>query len=61
VLRRYNYSKMPTSAWFGSNAGWLIAFVLSGVLLVYLSLRVFRKPSPPQDELDAVAQPPAGS
>lgn len=60
VLRRYNYSKMPTSAWFGSNAGWLIAFVLSGVLLVYLSLRAFRKPSPPLDEPDAVVQPPAG-
>ena len=60
VLRRYNYSKMPTSAWFGSNAGWLIAFFLSGALLVYLSLRAFRKPSAQPDESDVVVQPPAG-
>ncbi|MFP6900236.1 MAG: hypothetical protein VCA36_04800 [Opitutales bacterium] len=46
VVRRYNYSKTPDSAWFGSNLGWLIGLVLSGALLVWLSLRAFRKPKP---------------
>ena len=59
VVRRYDYSKMPTSAWFGRNVGWLIAFLLSAVLLVYLYIRAFRKPTPVQEKPETVAQPPA--
>ena len=46
VVRRYDYSKGPSAAWFGTNWGWLIALVVSGALLVWLSLRAFRQPKP---------------
>ena len=60
VVRRYDYSKMPPSDWFGNNLGLLFAFILSLALLVYLFLRWFRKPSPKVPDPEVVADSPSG-
>ena len=60
VVRRYDYTKMPSSDWFGRNLGLLFAFVLSLGLLVYLYLRWFRKSSPKAPEPEVAVEPPVG-
>ena len=60
VVRRYDYSQMPSSDWFGRNLGLLFVFALSLGLLVYLYLRWFRKNSPKPLQEEVAAEPPAG-
>ena len=45
VIRKFDYSKTPTSDWFGRNVELLAGLFLTGILLVYSYLRAFRKPS----------------
>jgi hypothetical protein len=45
VIRKFDYSKVPTSDWFGRNVELLVGLFLTGVLLIYSYLRAFRKPS----------------
>jgi hypothetical protein len=58
LVRRFNYSTLPSPTWMGNNAGWLVALIVSSGLLVYLAIRLFRKPRPLQETPDAVTQPP---
>ena len=60
VVRRYDYSQMPSSDWFGRNLGLLFFFALSLGLLVYLYLRWFRKNPPKPLQEEVAAEPPAG-
>jgi len=45
VVRKFDYSKTPTSDWFGRNVELLLGLLLTTVLLVFTYLRAFRKPS----------------
>ncbi|MBT6463445.1 MAG: hypothetical protein HOK49_12990 [Opitutae bacterium] len=58
VVRRYNYSKLPSSSWLGSNAVWLISLIVSAGLLVYFAIRLFKKPPRIQEAPDTITQPP---
>jgi len=60
VIRRYDYSKTPTSNWYGRNTELLVALLLSAALLVYVYLKAFRKPSPEEDEPEEASKTPAG-
>jgi hypothetical protein len=45
VIRKFDYSKTPSTDWFGRNIELLIGLLLTGVLFVFAYLRAFRKPS----------------
>ncbi|MEC9123511.1 MAG: hypothetical protein VX969_05140, partial [Verrucomicrobiota bacterium] len=53
VIRKFDYSKTPTSDWFGRNVELLAGLFLTGILLVYSYLRAFRKPSSEKKEPEA--------
>ena len=44
VVKKYDYTKMPSGAWFARNIGWLIALVASLALFIYLTRRAMRQP-----------------
>ena len=54
VIRRFDYSKSPTSDWYGRNVELLVGLCLTGLLLALAYLRAFRKPRS-GDEPDASA------
>jgi len=49
VVRMHDYSKMPNSDWLLANAGWMIGFLASGALFVWLSLRAWKAGRVPLD------------
>ncbi len=44
VIKKYDYTKMPSGAWFVRNIGWLIALVASLALFIYLARKAMRQP-----------------
>ncbi len=61
VVRRYDYSKMPSGGWIASNLGWLLALVAALVGFFWLSKRALAagKAAPAQPDLpdDAPVDP----
>ncbi|MFP6873620.1 MAG: hypothetical protein VCA55_08920 [Verrucomicrobiales bacterium] len=49
VVKKYDYTKMPSGAWFVRNIGWLIALMVALVLFIYLARRAMRQPRGPAD------------
>lgn len=62
VVREFDYSKMPSGAWLGSNIFWLLAAALALAAFIYLGRRALRpvpvpvEETPPAPE-EAVGEP----
>ncbi len=44
VIKKYDYSKMPSGAWFVRNIGWLIALIASLGIFIFLVRKAMRQP-----------------
>ena len=60
VERRYDYSKMPTSAWYSTNLGMVTAFAAALLILIGSTWFALRKPKPavePEPDEEKIEEP----